>query len=170
MSYRLHLRRAYLLLTSSQTTFVIDIDGTVADISHRQSLIEQDPPDWDTFFDPDLVMKDKPKKVKKILKDIIDKYGKIYFLTGRPYKLRKTTQEWLKRHFDLDSSDYRLFMRGNTDKRPSSLVKKTFIEKVFPDRNFVFVDDEDDNLEMMSEFGEALKAPGAWDKIEQEYL
>ena len=75
MSYRLHLRRAYLLLTSSQTTFVIDIDGTVADISHRQSLIEQDPPDWDTFFDPDLVMKDKPKKVKKILKDIIDKYG-----------------------------------------------------------------------------------------------
>jgi len=152
------------------TILVIDIDGTIANIDHRLHFAEESPPDWDSFFDPDIVSKDKPiARAQEALPKLIKKYGKPYFLTGRPDNLKNVTKTWLKKHFNLDSDDYKLLMREEGDYKPSESVKKTIIERSLPkDGEFIFVDDEIKNLDMMSQHGEALSVPEAWDVLTKE--
>ena len=149
---------------------VLDLDGTVADAQHREHYADED--DYDSFFDPDLVYQDEPiAKAQKSLPKILPKFDRLVFLTGRPSRLKNVTQEWLSEHFNLDTGDYKLYMRENEDVRPSKIVKKELIEEFLsPDDEAVFIDDETENLSMMGTFGIALGVPEAWDVlIEEEF-
>ena len=37
--------------TEKQRTIIVDIDGTVADTSRREHLLQKNPQDWESFFE-----------------------------------------------------------------------------------------------------------------------
>lgn len=143
--------------------FILDIDGTLASADHREHLAEED--NWDEFFDPELVEKDKPiKEAQKVFDKLIEEADEIYFLTGRPEHLRETTENWLEKYYGLSPSKDMLFMRPEGDERPSSDFKKEIIEKEFNEEDkLIFFDDEESNLEMFDDYGLAVLAPACWE-------
>lgn len=148
---------------------ILDIDGSIADISHREYLIEGPEKDWDEFFNPKLVAKDKPistaqEFAKKVDLDDLN----IILLTGRPERLRDVTIDWLKKYYPKFSKA-RLLMRADTDFSLSSKYKtNTFINEILKtpeitdEDSFIFIDDEDPILYVFSNYGLALKAPECW--------
>lgn len=129
---------------------VCDIDGTLADISHRLRHVKHPSDcglcalsptsecgfkkDWNSFFDAvyeDAVRWDVVEKLLNALKE-----GDSFVLvSGRPERCRKDTERWL---IDKIYTDPRwggndmhatLIMRQNHDKRLDSEVKKDIYEK-----------------------------------------
>lgn len=150
--------------------FIIDIDGTLADLSHREHFVDREYPDWDSFFSPDEVSKDKPiPKTKEGLEAIITASDEAYFLTGRPEHLRAVTMDWLEQYYGISVDNEILFMRPEGDERKSTLFKKDIIEQKFKTaKDLWFIDDEAGNLEMFSNYGNILKAPEIWAELEAE--
>lgn len=117
---------------------LVDIDGTIADISHRLHYIKSDgtkyipddaPVDWDSFFNAmvDDIPIDGMCKLIQSLNHVYD----IIYITGRPDSHRKQTEEWLNNHkFPLMLGVY---MRTTGDHRPDYLVKRELYEAVLKD-------------------------------------
>jgi acid phosphatase class B len=145
--------------------FILDIDGTLADLSERAHFAEAG--DWDNFFDLVYMSEDTPiEHTQDGMKEIIDYADEIYFLTGRPERTREVTVDWLDKYYNIRPPKEILFMKTDDDHGPSSKFKKAIIEDNFGDEeDLVFVEDEPDNLEMMEEFGEVLKAPDVWKEL-----
>lgn len=152
---------------------VLDIDGTLADLTHREHYVDKDDPseeDWQNFLSPEEVKKDTPiEAAQKTISDpeFTGQFEKILFLTGRPESLRKTTKEWLNKNYSFHPSITDLWMRNDTDRRPASEVKKDLVEEIkkeYEGRELIFIDDETENLDMFSEYGETHRAPDFWKK------
>ena len=120
---------------------ICDIDGTIADNTHRQSLLSNKN-NWDEFF---LEMKnDLP--IYPVINKVIDEFrnGKeIIFLTGRPLNYEKETNEWLKKYFTFE---YRLIMRNENDRRNKLIVKKELFFNNFSVSEIDYVIDNDAEL------------------------
>ena len=118
-----------------------DIDGTIADNSHRQFLLKNNN-NWDKFF---LEMKnDLP--IYPVINKVIDEFrdGKeIIFLTGRPSNYEKETNEWLKKYFTFE---YKLVMRRENDRRNKLIVKKELFLNNFSVNEIDYVIDNDAEL------------------------
>jgi len=150
---------------------ILDIDGTIGDLSHREHIIEgiEQPTEeqWKEFLSPVLVEQDVPLDVAaKHYKEAVSNFDKVIFLTSRSEYLRDTTRKWLHKYFDVDPTEDELFMRPDDDLRPSSAIKKESLEgpihDLYGDTAWVLVDDEPDNLSVFDEFGLALSAEGFW--------
>ena len=119
---------------------ICDIDGTIADNNHRQSLLNNN--NWDKFF---LEMKnDLP--IYPVINKVIDEFrdGKeIIFLTGRPSNYEKETNEWLKKYFTFE---YKLVMRRENDRRNKLIVKKELFLNNFSVNEIDYVIDNDSEL------------------------
>ncbi len=119
---------------------ICDIDGTIADNNHRQSLLDNN--NWDKFF---LEMKnDLP--IYPVINKVIDEFrdGKeIIFLTGRPSNYEKETNEWLKKYFTFE---YKLVMRRENDRRNKLIVKKELFLNNFSVNEIDYVIDNDAEL------------------------
>ena len=118
-------------------TIVFDLDGTLADITHRLHFIKDGNHDWDGFFAacvddapiPEMValfqvlertnlMLQRSPNVKAI-------YGpdeiSLIIVSGRSDKVIDQTREWLVKH-DIYTDD--LYMREEGDHRPDYQVKQ----------------------------------------------
>ena len=107
---------------------ICDIDGTIADISHRLHFIQEQPKDWDSFFAE--CIHDRPiipviEAVKRLSRG-----SDLYFLTGRPESCRQDTVEWIRQQgFYIpgiwfgDQFYKDLIMRRTGDHRPDTRVK-----------------------------------------------
>lgn len=72
---------------------VVDIDGVIADGSHRQYLLQQDPPRWKTFFlHSD---SDEPIAGSKALLESFNPQWVVVLLTARPHYVAERTRIWL---------------------------------------------------------------------------
>lgn len=118
---------------------IVDIDGTLANISHRRQHVESKPKNWKAFFENMHL-----DKVNLWCREIILKFYKdFYFLalvSGRSEDHRKITEEWLK----LNSIPYSaLYMRKSGDFRDDSIVKKEIYESEIKNKlNILFVLDD----------------------------
>ena len=103
-------------------TYIIDIDGTVADCSHRLHLIQTNKPDWDAFHN--LCPKDKPiLPVIDVIRAIQNRYSdtrKFLYITGRMERNREMTMDWLA-SLCLRVDD--LLMRKENDHRKDEIIK-----------------------------------------------
>lgn len=137
---------------------IFDLDGTLADISHRLKYIkipdhdgitenEIDKiadfiPDWDKFNGE--CYKDVPKSEIVELLKMCHKYGKsIAIFTGRMETTKERTIEWLRRNgisYDL------LEMRKSKDYRSDVDVKNEMFEKHFEKEQIWFVVDDRDKV------------------------
>lgn len=126
------------LYTSVFKDVLVDIDGTLADLTHRLHFVEKTPKDWKGFFAEmahDAPRLDVIKKVKKL-----SKLHNIVLVSARPEAYRPETKAWLKKYKIPYET---LIMRPNGDSRPdneikqdmlNTYLKKDMIEMVIDDR------------------------------------
>ena len=104
-------------------TILVDIDGTLADISERRKHLQKEKPDWKAFFVG--VEYDAPiQPIIDLVKNIQPFYH-IVLITGRDDSLRTDTIAWLKRYGI--AWDY-LYMRPDGDDTPDFEFKSQTID------------------------------------------
>lgn len=111
---------------------VFDIDGTLADCSHRLHYIQNEPKDWESFFAE--TANDAP--IKEMC-DLAYLYTRgrtpVIYCTGRPEKTREATVKWLADQRllpHLEDEGRCLFMRKGGDHRPDYEVKADLLEEI----------------------------------------
>lgn len=102
---------------------IIDIDGTIADCSHRLHYLDEKPPNWDAFFAA--MIDDTPIKGMADLLNSLDLC--IIYITGRPDSYYDVTVKWLEKH-GFPQEGCEVFMRTDGDKRPDTIVKREIYE------------------------------------------
>lgn len=126
---------------------IIDLDGTLCDISHRVHLAQAK--DWEEFhkgIPDDAVNQD----VMQLLEIFSEASINIIICTGRPESTRISTLSWLHRnsvHEDVDI----LLMRPNDDHSPDHELKVRMLDEHFGSResalrNILFILDDRDKV------------------------
>jgi predicted secreted acid phosphatase len=146
---------------------VVDIDGTIADNSHREGFIQGTQKDWDSFYRPELMKEDKLiiGAREGLVKLTHNRNHKVIFLTGRPERTRAVTADWLETYI-WPVFEGELFMRGDKDRRKAHDYKRDQVVKLYAQNkiyhNFLFIDDDPQTYEMFWEYGVVLQAPECW--------
>lgn len=119
---------------------ICDIDGTIADLTHRLHYVKGDTKDWDSFF----AEVDKDGFRREVWDQVVadaDKYdADIVFVSGRSDKTREATTEWLKWH--VGDWDFKLIMRQSWDRRDDTVVKREMYDKYLSRMRVVKVYDD----------------------------
>lgn len=144
---------------------IFDLDGTVADCSHRLHYIDGQIRDYKAFYDG--IVDDTPLRHIIDLLRALAKSGDYILLgvTGRPITHLRETQLWLQEQFVTYSA---IFMRKEGDFRKDFIVKQEILEvirKEFGEPDFV-LDDRASVVDMWRANGiPCLQvAPGDFDK------
>jgi len=99
--------------------FIFDIDGTLADGSHRIHHIQKSPKDWDTYFS--LCGEDSLIEHVAIVCKALHRAGfAIVYVSGRSSVCLKDTIDWLRRHKLPDGP---IYMRQAGDRKDDNLLK-----------------------------------------------
>jgi hypothetical protein len=111
--------------------WLVDIDGTLALRGDR------DPYDWDR------VGEDQPNPpVVAIVQALLRDEHRIAYVSGRKERCRRQTETWLCAHVGYWDDTEGLWMRGNGDNRPDTIVKREIYEKHFAEQQvFGVIDD-----------------------------
>ena len=118
---------SYLTRVKKKNTVVFDIDGTLADNTHRRSFVESSPKDWKSY--------NKKMNKDKLFEDIADLLGtfsmsnNIVLCTGREEVYRTVTEDWLDKYHLYQDCDA-LYMRKEKDYRPDSIIKLEMLKQV----------------------------------------
>lgn len=122
---------------------IFDVDGTLADISHRLHFIESSPKDWNSFFDA--MKNDKPiERMRLVCNSLvnlqncshalgIDEPFCVVFCTGRPFSHHDVTEHWLQYNILPPGTKPLIYMRRTGDKRKDEVVKEEMIEAMRED-------------------------------------
>lgn len=131
--------------------YLFDIDGTLADLSHRLPHIQKTPKDWDAFFDA--CASDAPiTHMLEVAHTLTADGAAVVFVSGRAERCRGATIEWLKKNLpDLDwKGDRDLYMRKDGDHRPDHEIKLELLAQIRADgfRPIMAFDDRDQVVKM----------------------
>src|SRR6185295_9676694 len=114
-------------LSKLDNVVVCDIDGTVANLTHRLHYIENEPKNYDAFFSQ--VLRDWPiHEITRALETAVDWYYKIIFLSGRPTSCGAETASWLSAYCPPYEH---LFMRNSGDHKDDAAAKREIMEQMF---------------------------------------
>lgn len=160
------------LKTFAQKSVVLcDIDGTIADTTHRlhyvnkeahdkwvEAMKPEDRPteewkkDWKGFFS-EMEMDPVRKDIQAMLIALYNEGYTIIFMSARPENYREATLRWLQAHFLTFA--YTLIMRREGDKRPDTEAKKDMLEQHFPDKGVIHTifDDRPSVIRLWKEMG-----------------
>jgi FMN phosphatase YigB (HAD superfamily) len=105
--------------------YIFDLDGTLADCSHRRPYIQINPKDWDSFFAR--AWADKPIAHMILVAQRLSTYAQIVYVSGRSDVCRSDTLWWLNEHCLPEGP---LYMRKNGDRRPDYQVKREILEEI----------------------------------------
>ena len=109
--------------------YIFDIDGTLADLSHRLHFIQQDPKDWRGFFAActgDSSIED----IAYFARLLHDSGQSIILVSGRSDEVEEQTIEWLRQNF-IPFKD--IYMRKAGDYREDSIVKAELLDQLLED-------------------------------------
>lgn len=147
------------------TIIAFDLDGTLADNTHRRHYVMGKKKDWDTYNS--LMHLDKPnnqivKLARCLLDESIRHKIKIIILTARFESFREDTEDWLFMN-GLEFSDTficylkGMYMRKDGDYRPDHIIKLELLEqakKDLKDDDVAFiVDSQDEAVKMWRDNG-----------------
>lgn len=112
---------------------IFDIDGTLADCSHRAHHLQEEPKNWEAFF-AGCVNDDPIRPVVDLAKNFFD-FKQVVFITGRSAEHRPQTVAWLSAQLGRPSYmiEARLYMRSSGDRRQDSEVKLELLEQMLED-------------------------------------
>jgi hypothetical protein len=106
--------------------YIFDIDGTLADLTHRLHHIQKTPKDWTGFFSD--CADDSPiPEVVKVAQSLSAEGHEIVYSTGRSEDIRRLTDEWMdKYHIPVGE----MFMRKAGDHREDNVVKSELLDSI----------------------------------------
>jgi hydroxymethylpyrimidine pyrophosphatase-like HAD family hydrolase len=105
---------------------IVDLDGTVADCSHRQHYVNTKPSNWQAFEAG--IPHDAPHQHVIDLVNTLYKAGwTIILCSGRGEQSRRDTESWLSRH---GVNYHRLYMRAAGDYRRDDIVKMELLDQI----------------------------------------
>lgn len=106
--------------TPLKDTVVVDIDGTIADLTHRLKYYSGPEKDLEKFYS--LVSEDKPiHNIIRMVESLAKDY-KIVFCTGRCERSMQDTITWLRSVLFVNKT-FELLMRPEDDRRMDTEVK-----------------------------------------------
>lgn len=111
--------------TSQKDCIIFDIDGTIADHSHRAHHLQKRPKDWDAFNAG--MSSDRLHMPIAQLLAILSKHYAIILCTGRQDQDREVTQAWLEQ-WGVPYTE--LHMRTTNDFRDDTIVKKELLHLI----------------------------------------
>ena len=152
---------------------IFDIDGILADCSHRLKYIKSKKKDYEKFYSDKEIWKDEILPAGCWLFDFVhewvqqrDEHCQIVFLTGRNKSCEDATAAWLIEIFPklilehLRKNGSKLLMRSKNDYRPAHQVKEDLIKKHLGFENILFAFDDDDKInEMYAKHGVTCYKP-----------
>lgn len=131
--------------------YLFDIDGTIADLSHRLHHIQSTPKDWDSFFAG--CQADAPiPHIIEMARDLAFSGKGIVYVSGRSDQCRKETRAWLE-SFQLPAGP--LYMRKEGDHREDNQVKGELLDQLRADGHepIMAFDDRNQVVKMWRERG-----------------
>lgn len=117
---------------------MFDIDGVLADVTHRLHHLRARPQRWERFFaaaDVDPLLDEGADRLREAQADF-----EVVYLTGRPERNRRLTERWLAQH-DLPTGP--LYMREDDDYRPARMMKREVLRRLARTREVASVLDDD---------------------------
>ena len=134
--------------------YLFDIDGTVADLSHRLHHIQGEKKDWSSFFADCPGDAPIPHIIGLVNALRITDYL-ILFVSGRSDQVRDKTLAWLRSHVHPAVVDIDIYMRREGDHRPDNLVKAELLDRILKDgyEPIMAFDDRDQVVKMWRERG-----------------
>jgi predicted kinase len=135
----MNMAMQYDFVPDMKNIVVCDIDGTVADGTHRQHHLDGETKDWKTYFS--LMHDDVPRMevYNAAMDEGVSEDAELVFVSARPEDYRKETEDWLHKH----GMDYmHLIMRPQGNKRPDTEVKQKVLDKYLKNYNIVKVYDD----------------------------
>lgn len=119
--------------------FVFDIDGTLADLTHRKNFVASKPKNWNAF-DAGIPHDKLFEDIAHLLWVFYERGDKIILCSGRSSRTRGVTEDWLAKHnirFDA------LYMRTDNDHRQDSIVKVELLQQIREQHGepFIWFDD-----------------------------
>jgi hypothetical protein len=141
-----------------KNTIICDIDGTIADLTHRLHYIGKNLPsgavagkkDWKAFHGSvgnDAFHHDM-RTILWMLHDGLSDDAMVVYVSGRMDSCRDGTESWLRRN---DFPVGPLYMRAEGDYRPDYEVKEEILDrdlKLTPDDVLCVLDDRDQVVQM----------------------
>lgn len=124
---------------------IVEIDGTLADLSARQErYLERDPKDWEGFHSDRAIATDVPyvNEIAFVLSFWANGENDIQIWTGRPKSSEDATREWLKKHADI--ADIRMRMRPTDSREKIRTLKETWLKKLPSTENVFVLDNRKD--------------------------
>lgn len=117
--------------------YLFDIDGTLADLSHRLHFIKPDfdnpgmlpPKDWNAFYAA--CVRDKPIEPICDLARTLSSHAAIVLVSGRSDRVWVETERWIASRARLSYA--RLYMRREGDDRPDYIVKGELLDQIIAD-------------------------------------
>ena len=107
-----------------------DIDGTIADCTHRLHWIQSKPKNWRAFS----AATERDAPIKETIEVITAlhtyPHHRIIFCTARNEENRTATIVWLVKNVGTWILDCSLYMRKNNDHREDSIVKQEMLDKI----------------------------------------
>lgn len=123
---------------------IFDIDGTLADISHRRHYVEKKPKDWDAFFRS--MPQDKAINPIVRLCNILYTSGlKILLCSGRSEEYRSETVQWLAEN---GVNYHELILRRDGDRRSDVVVKREMLSDLDRSKILFVVEDRSGVVQM----------------------
>lgn len=136
--------------------WIFDVDGTLADPTHRRGYVQNKPKRWD-LWNKTMNRDGYHKDIFQFMYSGWNLGNKILISTGREESYRDVTLEWLHNNpwFDTTILLDKMFMRKDKDYRSDELIKKEMLDQMREDGyNPVLVfDDRDRVVKMWRENG-----------------
>jgi hypothetical protein len=111
---------------------ICDIDGTLADLTHRRHWVATKPKNWKAFFQN--IEQDKPiDPVIQVIKSLYFDQYEIVFCSGRGDEHRDVTRVWLARHIGEWAEQCPLYMRAQDDFRADDIIKEELLAQIRKD-------------------------------------
>ena len=155
----------------SKHIVIADLDGTLADLTHRLHHVKGEKKNWDAFHAE--CVNDTP--IADVI-EIVDTFRlgncgcayprkELYVLSGRNAIVRKETTQWLEEHVSgVEDWDTRLLMRKGHDFRPDTEVKLEMMRYLgfTPDDVLCIFDDRQSVVDMWRANGYRCLQVNAW--------
>ena len=138
---------------------IVDMDGTLANITARVAKAEENPPtgkrmDWDIFLDPQVMLElDQPNyHVVHLVKALINTGHKIIITSARNERHRKITERQL---YDWEIFYDKMYLRKDGDFRQDGIVKAELLAQILEDGYMprIAIDDRQQVVDKWRELG-----------------
>ncbi len=127
--------------------YAFDLDGTLADLTHRLPLIQNKPKDWPEFFRR--CVDDKPIHHVVQLARCLQQTIPCIYVSGRSSAVHDQTLTWLEAQ-GLDVAEGKLYMRAEGDYRADDIIKLELLAQIREDgwKPLMVFDDRDRVVKM----------------------